>query len=207
MTSSPRTSRMEPTMSKHVMFCILLAACSTRTETAVDVPREPPEAIQPAAPAPVAATLSEAGNCVGHTCTLHFVAHARGNTSTFTKKRCRDATCPVRSGELTAAARSEVRKLGSQLAELTLEPVYGSPGSADGPVYVALVHRADGTESKHLIDPMEPDLLPPQLREASNLIEAVSDALGRCESTTLIQVGTECAEAERRDGEHAIGRP
>jgi hypothetical protein len=138
---------------------------------------------------------------------MHFAAHARGNTSTFTKQRCRDATCPVRSGQLTAVAQSQVRKLGTQLADLTLEPVYGSPGSADGPVYVAWVHRADGTESKHLLDPMEPDLLPPQLREASDLIQALSEALGRCEPTTLLEVGTECAEAERQDGDHPIGRP
>jgi hypothetical protein len=140
------TLSKELSMMKHVILGFALAACSAPAETATAPQREPLTAREPAAPAHVTAMLNGAGSCVAHTCTMHFAVHARGNTSTFTAKRCHDATCPTRSGQLTTAAQSEASKLASQLAELKLEPVYGSPGSADGPIYVVLVHRADGTE-------------------------------------------------------------
>jgi hypothetical protein len=130
---------------------------------------------------------------------MHFAAEARGDTATFSSA--------TRSGRLTEAAQARARELGKRLAQLKLDDSYGCPGCADGPTYVAVVHHADGTQSRHAFDPMQLEELPSPLRDAAALIDEVDGAFARCESTTLIQIGSECAQRKERAEDIPTGRP
>jgi hypothetical protein len=130
---------------------------------------------------------------------MHFAAEARGDSATFTRG--------ARAGRLTEAAQARARELGKRLAQLELEESYGCPGCADGPIYVAVVHHPSGASTSHSFDPVQPEELPPPLREAAALMDAVTSAFQRCESTSLVQIGPECAELKEREDDVPTGRP
>jgi hypothetical protein len=90
---------------------------------------------------------------------------------------------------------------------MKLEENYGCPGCADGPIYVAVVHHAGQFKSSHSFDPLGPEELPQPLRDASALIDSVSSALERCESTPFVQVAADCARVRSQDEGHSTGRP
>jgi hypothetical protein len=138
---------------------------------------------------------------------MHFAAEARGDTETFTSARCGGGACPTKRGRLTEAAQTRAREIGKQLAQLELEESYGCPGCADGPIYVAVAHHQDGNSSSHSFDPMQPEELPPSLHEAAALMEAVTSAFQSCESTSLVQIGSDCAQLNERDEDVPTGRP
>lgn len=130
---------------------------------------------------------------------MHFAADARGDTATFASG--------TRRGRLTETAQAKARELGLRLVQLELADNYGCPGCADGPTYVAVVHHASGASTSHSFDPMQPEELPAPLREAAALMDAVTTALERCESTNLVHIGPECAQLEERDEDVPTGRP
>jgi hypothetical protein len=194
-----RTSRREL-----LALSALLVACSS---SSAPEPRASLQAPPIQAPAVEVAVLQGAGSCVGPVCTMYFAAEARGDTETFISARCGDATCPASRGRLTEAAQAKARELGKQLAQVKLEEVYDCPGCADGPIGVAIVHRPDGKQTSHTFDPMHPEELPPPLRDAAALMEAVASAFDSCESTSLIEIGPECAQLKKQDEDFPTGRP
>ena len=189
---------MQP-LNPFIVAAALLGACSGPNTT--DSSDKLASAV---AVAKVTAVLNGAGRCVTSTCTMHFAADAIGDTASFSSTRCGDGSCPTKRGRLTAAAQGKAREIGVRLAQSKLEEGYGCPGCADGPTYVAVVHRSDGTNTSHTFDPFDPDeSMPEPLRDASSLIDAVSDALGNCKSTDLVQVEPGCALVE----DAPTGRP
>lgn len=188
-------------MSKYILLSIFVAACSGTGSSAVITE-------QPTAPSgAVSAVLQGAGGCVGPTCTMHFAAATSGDAVSFSSARCGDGSCPVRKARLTDAGRAKAREIGALLANIKLDENYGCPGCADGPTYVAVVHRADGSQSSHTFDPLASEDLPLAMRDASKLIESVSSALHRCESTDLAHVELDCAQLKAQDDGHPTGRP
>jgi hypothetical protein len=175
-------------LSPFIVAAALLAACSGPSTA-----DSSSKLTGAAAVAKVTAVLDGAGRCVTSTCTMHFAADAIGDSASFSSTRCGDGSCPTKRGRLTAAAQGKAREIGGRLAQNKLEEGYGCPGCADGPTYVVVVHRSDGTKSSHTFDPFDPEeTLPQPLRDASALMDAVSGALGDCRSSDLLQVEPGC---------------
>jgi hypothetical protein len=170
------------------LLCVAGCSGSARTETA----SEP-------ASTPKAAHLEGAGRCRAATCTFHFATHATGDTQTFSFTPCARDDCPERRGRLTAGAQAQMRALAERLGQERFERGYGCPGCVDGPTYVVVIHRPDGSESSHTIDPLKPEVLPPALRDAAKLIEALVSSIGRCEASELLQLEPDCKQIMQDD--------
>jgi hypothetical protein len=155
--------------------------------------RMPPSAAPFAAAVP--AHLDGFGKCRASRCELNLAAHATGDAATFSFARCAEpgAGCTEQRGQLTEPALTHVRALAERLQAEDLRPAYGCPGCTDGPIHELVLHHADGSQTRHLVDPTQAELLSPTLREVESLIAAVVDAAATCRGTELLTPEQGCA--------------
>ena len=188
-------------MKSTLLILIALAGCNGATNDA-PAPNEPATAAPIKAPlAPIAAHLENAGSCMGAKCTMHFAQLTTGNADTFSWSVCTEPAdgCVARTGKLSSSAVNQMRALAAQLEREQLQPRYGEPEGNDGPTYVIVLHKADGSVSEHVVDPFHVDGLPEPLKQASALLDGASNSMSECKASELIIPNTNCSELRKHE--------
>lgn len=189
------------------LFCFA-AACSTSRDGTLgsssdDAPPDQPLAEVVYKPA----QLDGAGQCLDPVCSLHFAVEATGDVETFSSARCAEPGCGSWHGKLTPKAQATLRELAGRLIKERFEPAYGCGRCTDGPEHEVIIHHPDGRVLSHTLDPRRPDKMPPLLREASTLIQTLSDTLDRCEASELLVPAPGCKEIAEIELKRPSGFP